>query len=137
MGITMHYLKEYNFILSKLSGEINDQNLREYVLAFNKKTRGIPNLRELADCREIENLENMTVRGATSISQDVENHPDSIIAILVNDSTLLYGMARSYQMFQYEKRKAAEIFKDIDEALSWLSDNDSEIEEFKKFVENT
>ena len=136
MGISRHYLKENNFLLSRLCGEINDLNLSEHVLAFNRETKEISDLRELVDCRDIENLENLTVNGATSDAKLAEKHSDYMTAILVNNATLLYGMARAFQMFLDDRRKEVKIFKDFDEALSWLANNDKEINVLKKFIES-
>ncbi len=134
MGFSRHYLKANIFVLTKICGEVNDYNLREHIIAFKEETKGMSRLRELADCRGIENLENLTVSGTTRNAQIVDNRPDYLSALLVNDSTLLYGMARSFQMFFEESRKEVKIFKDIDDALDWLAIDDQEKEILKDFV---
>lgn len=136
MGISRYYLEENNFVLSRLYGEISDQSLRESAKAFNEESKGRSDLRILTDCRRIENLENLTVRGTTLDAEVADEHLDYLIAILVNDSSLLYGLARAYQIFLRKKRKSVKIFKDIDEALSWLATDEDETEVLKQFVES-
>lgn len=53
MGFTRHYFQEHTFMLTKITGEINDDDLSQHVVALNKETEGLTNLKELTDCREI------------------------------------------------------------------------------------
>lgn len=137
MGISRYYFEESNFVLSRLYGEINDQSLRESVEAFNAEAREKSDLRILTDCRRIDDLENLTVRGTTLDAEIADEHLDYVIAILVNDSSLLYGLARAYQIFLRKRRKSVKIFRDIDEALSWLAVDEEEVEVLKHFIEST
>ncbi|MCK5519677.1 MAG: hypothetical protein KAI81_01070 [Candidatus Marinimicrobia bacterium] len=134
MGFSRYFQKDHNFMFTKISGEINDDNLMDHVLALNKKTDGITNLKELADCREITSMEKLTVQGIVRCSQSETNRPESLLALLVTDSTFLYGMARAYQTFSIDRRKAVMIFKNINEALIWLANDDREVEVLKDFV---
>lgn len=135
MGFSRRYLKDNNFLVTKVTGEVNDHNLREHVIELNMETEGISDLRELADCRGIVDLTQLTVQGTSECAKLENNRPNSLLAILVPDSTLLFGMARAYQAFSEDRRKDTEIFKSIDEALAWLSKDEREREELKDFIE--
>ena len=136
MGISRHYLKEHKFMLTKISEELFDQNLMQHVIALNSETEGVVQLRELADLRETKSLDRLTVRGTIAASQTEANRPESLLAILVPDSTLLFGMARAYQTFSKDKRQAVQIFKDPLQALTWLSQDAQEMEVLSDFVNN-
>ncbi len=41
MGFDRHYLKQINFVLSKVSGELNDQDLMQQVVSLNRETEGM------------------------------------------------------------------------------------------------
>jgi hypothetical protein len=90
VGTSRYYLKENNFMLSRLSGEISNQALREHVLEFDQDTEEISNLREFVDCRKIESLCDMTTSTTLHDSQLVDSRPDYSIAIIVNESPLIY-----------------------------------------------
>ncbi len=69
----------------------------------------------------MENVESLTVHGATGIARGIDKRSDYLVAIVIIDSALHYGMARSMQMFEEEKRKEVRIFRDADKALDWLA----------------
>ena len=136
MGFSRHYLKDNNFMFTRITGEVNDQNLRQHVIDLNRESEGISDLRELADCTGIKSMENLTVKGTSGCADLENNRPNSLLAILVTDSALLYGMARAYQAFSEDRRESVQIFKDKNEALAWLANDDAEIEVFNKFINN-
>jgi hypothetical protein len=57
-----------------------------------------------------------------------------MLAVLVPDSPLIFGMVRAYTMFAEEHRGAIKIFNNIQEALVWLANDQSEINILEKFV---
>jgi len=134
MKFSRYHLEEKNFVLTKVFGEVNDKNLMKHITTLNKETVGYAALRKLSDCRGITNLESLTVSGIIHSSQYLDNRPDHMTAILVSDSPLLYGMARAFQMFSEEKRKDIQIFKNINEALSWLAVDEQEQKVFHDFI---
>ena len=136
MGFSLHYLKDHKFMYTRISGEINDQDLKQHVIDFNKETEGISDLRELADCRDLINLEALTVKGTSDCAILEDNKPESLLAILVTESPLLFGMARVYQIFAEGRRESVKIFKDINSALKWLAKDGQEIAIFNEFIKN-
>lgn len=134
MGFSRHYLKECNFMLTKISGEVNDQNLRQHVIDLNRETEGISDLRELADCRDIRDMKRLSAQVTADCGHLENNRPYSLLALLINDSKLLFGMARAYQTFSQDRRKDTQIFKNLNDALSWLARDEKEIEILKDFI---
>jgi len=135
MGFSVYFNQKNHFVLTRLSGDIDNNNLRNHVLNLNKLTEGISELREIADCRNIENISYLTVEG-TKIGAELEsNKLGSLLAIVVPDSPLFYGMARVYQTFSGNHREAVNLFYNIRDALAWLGYGEVEIEELITFVE--
>ena len=134
MIFSRHFSKDHNFMYTKIAGEINDQNLRQHVIDKNKETEGISNFRELADCREISCMDSLTVQGAADSADTERDMHDSLLAILVTNSTLLFGLARAYQTFAEDRRKSVEIFKDIDKALAWLANDEQEVDLLNEYI---
>ena len=50
-------------VLSKLSGSITDDQLIKHVSAFTKEPEETYGILELADCREVTNVDKLTVKG--------------------------------------------------------------------------
>ena len=135
MEFTRHLFKDNNFLLTIISGELENISFQKHILEFNSVARGIPHLRELVDCRGITNLDNLTVEATVAASQQEDKRPDSLLAVLVAESNpLIYGMARSYIAFPQFQRQDANIFTDYDEALNWLAINQREKEIFNTLV---
>jgi hypothetical protein len=134
MGFTRQYFKECNFMLTTLSGDVNDQNLLRHVISLNHETEGISGLRELADCRNIADMSCLSVQGTADCAALENNRPDSLLALLVNDSSLMFGLARAYQTFSEERRKDTDIFKDLDSALAWLAADEREMDLLRDFI---
>ena len=91
MGLSAYFNQKHNFMLTRLAGYIDSNNLRNHVLNLNKLTKGVSGLREIADCRKIENISYLTVEGTTIGAGLESNKPDSLLAIVVPDSPSFYG----------------------------------------------
>lgn len=75
MPISRKVLKSHNFMLTTIIGQLNDQKLKDHVLALNKETEGVLNLRELGDCMGMDNLEDLTVQGTANIANMENERP--------------------------------------------------------------
>ena len=135
MGFSVYFNQKHNFMLTRLSGDINNNNLRNHVLNLNKLTEGVSRLREIADGRKIENISCLTVEGTTIGAELESNKPGSLLAIVVPDSPSFYGVARVYQTFAGNQRKGVILFYTIRDALTWLGYGEVEIKELITFVE--
>ncbi|MCW8825163.1 MAG: hypothetical protein OQK78_01950, partial [Gammaproteobacteria bacterium] len=98
--------------------------------------QGISNLREIADCRGLTGVSSLTGNGTALAASREEYKPGSICVILVpKENDAIYGMARAYQMFAEEHRESVSIYRDIDEALNWITDNNIlEVEALKELI---
>ena len=134
MGFSAHFLKTRGFLLNTISGELTDENLMNHVSALNKVTRNMLDLRELADCRGVTCVDGLSAVGVAETANIEVLKPGSLLAILISESDLLYGMARAYQAFSEEKRKDTEIFSNLNDALRWLANDDIEYELLLEFV---
>ena len=135
MGAGSYYLEENGFIFNKFAGRVNDETLMNLITRINDKAGNIDDLRELADCSDLEAIDEMTVEGTISSSKEEVNRPQSLLAILVPEfNQQIYGMAQVYKSFSEGTREAVKIFTDFDEALSWLAHNDDEKQVLKNFI---
>ena len=137
MGFSRYYFQKQNFMLTKITDEINDDDLYHHVVALNKEVEGIANLKELADCREIIKI-NLTTAGTTRSADHEQIKKGSKLAILTpKGNDLIFAMARAYQMFCEDYRESVSLFHDLDEALAWLTnDNSDECKSLNSFVNN-
>ena len=137
MGFSRHFFQVHNFMLTKVIGEINDNDLSHHVDALNQETEGLTNLKELADAREITKV-NLSTQGTILSADSEQNKPGSNFAILVpKENDLIFAMARAYQMFSENHRESVKVFRDYSEAISWLTkDNSQEMNEINEFIKN-
>ncbi len=137
MGISRYYSKDLNFLLTRIAGDIDDDDLFEHVIALNKETQGISNLREIADCRELTGIGSLTGPGTARAAMKEENKPGCFGVILVPiEKGVIYGMARAYQTFAQEHRESVEIYWEINEALKWLTTNTNlKVEAIRAFMD--
>ena len=137
MGLKRSHLKSESFVYTLAFGKISNQNLMEHVIALNNETQDIPDFLELADCRQIESVDELSVQGTISSSNLEISRPESKLAILVpEDKTLIFGLARTYQMFSEEKRKAVIVTNKLEEALNFLFE-DKDLTSVLEFIEQS
>lgn len=135
MGTRSYYLEENSFILNKFSGDVSDEGLSQLINKINDKAGNVPDLRELADCRDLQSIDDMTVEGTISNSKEEVNRPQSLLAILIPEyNQQIRGMAKVYQSFSEATRKAVKIFSDLEEAISWLAHDEQEKEVLRDFI---
>jgi hypothetical protein len=135
MGFSRHWLREQAFVLTTVSGSIDSTSLMEHVQALNQESDGVSGLKELADCRELKDVENLSVSGVTKASLFEGKKPGSRLVILVpKDAPVIYGLARAYQMFAEESREAVKVFTDMNHAMSWLEPDENSLRSILEFV---
>ena len=136
MGIKRYLLKEQRFYLAKISGTLTDNVLEQHVLTVNEETAGIHGLRQLTDCSEVTDVTELTVSGTTLCAKKEIIKPESLLAIIVPEGAVYFGMARAYSIFAEDSRKEVRIFRDVNEALEWLVPEPSELLSVKEFMKS-
>jgi len=114
------YIKESNLIRTKVFGDMTSPQLFRHLLANKGEAEGPSDFKQLIDFREVGCMKELTVHAVTGYAKREPERPDSLLALVVPDSPLHFGMARAYQTFVIEKRKSVEIFTDPDSAEAWL-----------------
>jgi hypothetical protein len=122
MPISRHYLPEHNFVLTRLFGAVDDDQLRRHVLDLSLEAVEMPAICELADCREVTNVDRVTVKGVVQAAEQEAGHPHATGGrlVIVVASQLIYGMARAYAIIASEQRADTHVCYDSDEAVRWL-----------------
>ena len=137
MGFSRHWLRDHTFILTRVSGTIDNRSLLEHVQALNRERDGVIGMKELADCRDLRDVEALSVSAVTQAGSIEVKKPGSRLVILVpKQSPVIYGLARAYQMFASESREAVIVSTDVDEALRWLEFDETRLQVIKDFILN-
>lgn len=135
MGFIRKFYQQYDFMLTIISGKVDDKNLFEHVLALNTETEGVIGLKELADARNMTDLKSLSVKGVTRCAAAEIDRPGSKLALLIPRKTpMVYGMARAFQVFSDKHREEVKIFTDIEDAVDWLADNEADSVSISDFV---
>jgi hypothetical protein len=137
MGIQSFYNEDSNFLYTKLASKIEDASLMDFVAILNDKTMGFSDLNELVDCRELSDVSQLSSEMAARIALSENKRENSKLAILVSDCPVVFGLARSYEMFAEHRWESVEIFQNKDEALQWLGYEDSKKLQVCQFIEQT
>jgi len=137
MGFSRHWLRDHTFILTRVSGTIDNRSLLEHVQAVNRERGGVIGMKELADCRDLRDVEALSVSAVTQAGSIEVKKPGSRLVILVpKESPVIYGLARAYQMFASESREAVLVSTDLDEAIRWLDFDENHVHLIKDFIHN-
>lgn len=136
MGFSRYYLKDYRFMLTRITGDMNDHNSMEHIIAHNREADGITDLRELTNGRKIDSMAALTVQGVIECAMLAQERPQGLLALLVPDSALYFGLARVFQTFTEKRSRGVRIFKNIDAAVKWLSNSEAELAFFAQFIKD-
>jgi hypothetical protein len=127
MAIEHTILPKLNFVLSRLTGAIDDLQLMDHVRTLNILGQGHVGLRELADCRKLESITQASVSGAldAAIKEAGQARAETgKLAILVA-SEEVYNYAQFYKAGNSGIRETL-ITYELAEALDWLGYVDAE-----------
>ena len=107
-----------SLVLSRGWGVLTDGELLAHVRALTVDTRFVRNFYQLADLRDVEDVE----VSASTIREMARLNPygDGSRRAVVVTSDVLFGMARMYQILRDEPTDRLEIFRELDAALRWL-----------------
>jgi len=107
-----------SLVLSRGWGIVTDRELLAHVRALTIDPRFVRNLHQLADLRDVTDVEvtAATIRKMASLNPCGDGSRRAVVVT----SDLLFGMARMYQILRDEPTDELEIFRTLDDALRWL-----------------
>jgi hypothetical protein len=132
-----YFFKEHQFYLTRLSGKLEVAGLVEHIMAVNIDLAGTTGIRQLSDCRMITDVSNLSVADATQCTMLEKQKTNSVLALLVPDNPVFYGIARACSMFLDASRKDVQVFRDFEKAISWLSRDTSDFDMIMKLINTT
>ncbi len=133
MAINRIYFKEKNVVLTIIYDKLTDIELIEHVLAMNTEYEGIYGIKELADCRYLYDISELTARDMLTTA-DAEKESTRVIlgkGAIVAETDIIFGLASMYAAIASNIREDSKVFRSLDEAIDFL-----ELGEFKsKLIE--
>ena len=134
--IERHYLRHLGFVYVRMRGRVDNEAILRHVEAFNREAADMRGVRELADTRDVTDIEALSVDGLITSARREEGQGRSRggrLAVIVA-SDLHYGMSRAFATLVEGRRQSSSVFYDVREALTWLGFGE-EIDEVLHFVE--
>lgn len=122
MTIKRTYFEDDNFVLTHMYGKLTAAELGQHVLEMNSEYKGKRSVNELADCRFLTDVSELSTQGVISSAQmqkGAERTSGSRGGIVVA-SDAVYGLARAYSVFSQQTRIDSRVFRSVDEAVNWL-----------------
>ncbi|MCK5004257.1 MAG: hypothetical protein KAS21_04175 [Candidatus Aminicenantes bacterium] len=133
MAIDRIYFKEKNFVLTLIYDKLTDIELINHVHAMNTEYEGIYGIKELADCRYLYDISELTARDMLTTA-DAEKESTRVIlgkGAIVAETDGIFGLASMYAAIASNIREDSKVFRSLDEAIDFL-----ELGEFKsKLIE--
>jgi hypothetical protein len=116
------YQPDSLFVYVRLSGVIDDAQVRQQLHDYNREAEGRTGILELSDCRAVEDVQQVSVKGlveGANLERGQTRVEGGKLAVVVT-TPLQYGLARAYVEISSNFREAVAVFYDFDEALRWL-----------------
>jgi len=136
MGISRHYIREENFVLTLVRDISDNRMLEEHVRILTLESKDMHPLLELADASELHDLSGFSEIGmASSAFKEIERESNKkdLLAILVSNDEA-YDLAFMYATFSHYFRNQVKVFKDYMSAVKWLGmeNHATEIDKLRK-----
>lgn len=131
MPITRHFFPPKNFILTRMTGTVDENDLRRHLIAMNEDATQYTALKELVDCRRMKCNGCRSVHDVMEAASLEKGRPWAMngrLAIVVAQP-LAFGMARVYLVGVEGVRKDVHVTYSLDEAIARL-DIDKELVDF-------
>jgi len=123
MGVSHRWDPERGILLIEMSGVPTDEEL----LSFAEGVVGSPEYptprRELVDLRAMEttSVSSATLERMSEVFRAGDRTPEQSRIAIVAGTNLAYGLSRVYQAYRSTSPLPLEVFRDYDEALTWLT----------------
>jgi len=122
MSIERIYFEAENVVLTLIYGKLTSSELSAHVTEMNDEYNTIEGIRELADCRYLTDVSELT--GSTLInSAAMEKGSSRTIGgkgAIVVASDLIYGLASMYAAVARDIRDDSRVYRNMGEAVEWL-----------------
>ena len=122
MPISYHIDEGKGLVVTTATGTLTDSDILQLKARLVADPRWKPGMRELSDVRLIDRLE-VTTEGVRQMMMrdrlDAAALASYRLAIVVAHE-LAYGMARMYQILTEQSIPNVRVFRDLEEAKSWL-----------------
>jgi len=122
MAIDRIYFGEENFVLTLIFDKLTDIELIEHVQAMNTEYDGVYGIKELADCRYLYDVSELTARDMLTTA-DAEKESTRVIlgkGAIVAESDAIFGLASMYAAIASNIREDSKAFHSLDEAIDFL-----------------
>ncbi|MDH3629336.1 MAG: hypothetical protein OES25_17000 [Acidobacteriota bacterium] len=132
MPISYHIHTDRNLVVTRYRGVVSDT---EFVNAYREiynSPSARPGLKELVDLRDVTSVQTgaRAMREVTSMVHAFHGDAVELMRTAVLASTdLEYGLSRMYQAIASETPEQVEVFRIAEEALDWLGEGDSDLED--------
>lgn len=128
MAIDRIYYKEQNFLLTIIYDQLSDLELIEHVHAINNEYQNIEGLKELADCRYLFDVSQLTARDMLTTANGEKG---TAIGAIIAESDVIFGLASMYAAIASNIREESKAYRTLDEGIEALG-----IGDFKSVLED-
>lgn len=122
MPITRHFFSTKNFVLTRMTGAVDEIALRRHLTAMNEEAADFSALRELVDTRHMECVGCRSVHDVVEVAALEKGRSwatDGQLAIVVAQP-VAFGMARAYLVGVEGIRKDVNVTYSLNDALAFL-----------------
>jgi len=124
MPVHYDYDEKENFVYTKASGVLTDDDLKVFAESLASDPRVKPGLRELVDCRAVDSMKGSMDIFGYIIHLNIENrekYAGKKIAIVASRE-LLFGLSKYFEVISHIDNAPfrVEVFRTMSEAKEWL-----------------
>ena len=124
MPVSYTYDEEENFVYTKASGELTDDDLKGFAEALAADPRIKPGLRELVDCRAVDSVKGSTDALGYIIHININNRKkfEGKRIAIVAPRELLFGLSKYFEVISHIDNAPfrIEVCRTVSEAREWL-----------------
>jgi hypothetical protein len=121
MPITRHFHASNNFMLTQVSGLVDEAAVRTHLKAMNEEAAGYKGLKELADCRQMEtgcrSVHDLVETASLEKGQSWATGGQLVIVV---SQPVAFGMARVYLTGSEGARKQVHVTYSMEDACTRL-----------------
>lgn len=126
MAYSIHLFPENNFVLIRLSGGVDDAQLRAMLVELNQQTLSMHGVREVVECSAVDRIDGLTVHGTAEMVAAGIDQPRSMagkLAMVAPPDSVMQGFADGFSARYMHSSRAVKVFVDLQTSLNWLADD--------------